>query len=591
MPVEPGGTGAVAGIELPEGDPGAVLEVADGLRRAGHAFGASAHTIGRAMSAVPSWAGLAAFSYHDLCRTQQGTAQQSGGAAQDAAHAVAQYGHALAEARRQISQLQQEAAHQDAIRITAESDAQLATSRAETAYRTAHVVGMDPSPGSQAAADDLRRQGQRAADESTAHAQTAARAKQALDDLRLRATGIQRGLAIEAAATTTRVRACTASLPAVTWPGQGSQGDTVTNSWSYSDEAAVTAFFIKLQNGQEAILEKHAGGYWTVEVGDSLGAGLSGTLGEKVEVGSEGGASKGVSRDLQGSIMAQGGHGMTFRFDSRDEAMDFLGDAENPLDDGWTTAARLAGGPIVSWIMGAESPDDDRDPIERYVEGGIDLKGSARIDGGGLTAGADAELDTALGTREDVASGDQTAYYSTKASAGASLEVLSMGASGSLEGSSVTAVTRNPQHEITKFSITSSTATSGSVDFKPDLKDLADLGKQVESAGLSTSTGSGTRTETTVTLDVTPGDQALVQHYLDSGGQDPAVTHKLLDRLNHAGQLDVRVYDTQTSSTGVDVSAEGFGAEGSHVETVSVLRDAWVRPPGDTMLHHLRVHG
>jgi hypothetical protein len=589
-PVEPISS-EIAGIRMPPGDPGAVTDTAEGVQRAGHAFAACADVVGRAVGSVADWSGIASLTFRDLCRGQRSAALEARDATIQAARALHRYAHVLEAARRRVARLQEEGARQEARRDQARAAAQDAQSEADTAFRTADVVGLVPS--AHAVVADLQARGRAAMSRSSDHARTASVADAALGDLRREAAAECDKAKLAASEAVCTVGAAAASLPEVRWPGQSGTGDITIHSIEYADNASVTVFFVKLANGQTAKVSEKADHTWTVEVAKTLGIGLSGTLGEKLQVGGTG-TRTGVSRELSGAVMANSGAGMTFAFNTRGEAQDFLDDANDRFDDGfWTSVARSS--PVVSFFMGAESPDDNRDPVETYSEGGVSaILGGTLLRGAGaqgVSAHGEIGVSEALGTRTDEQTGEVTTYHRNGATLSGSVEAtaLSMGASGSHSGSSVMSVTRDDSGEIVRLALSSSTDTTGSLDLKPDLTQLADLGKEVEKASVTATSGAGTHTDTTVTLNVTDANRDVVFDYLETGGLDPEATHNLIDHLDANGQIDVQVYDVRTEGTGFDVAAAGFGASGSHVETTSTLHDAWTRPPGDTVLHHLRV--
>jgi hypothetical protein len=577
---------------MPPGDPGAVTDTAEGVQRAGHAFAACADVVGRAVGSVADWSGIASLTFRDLCRGQRSAALEARDATVEAARALHRYAHVLEAARRRVARLQEEGARQEARRDQARVAAQDAQNEADSAFRTADVVGLVPA--AHAVVADLQARGRAAMTRSSDHARTASVADAALGDLRRQAAAECDKAKLAASEAVCTVGAAAASLPEVRWPGQSGTDDITIHSIEYADNASVTVFFVKLANGQTAKVSEKADRTWTVEVAKTLGIGLSGTLGEKLQVGGTG-TRTGVSRELSGAVMANSGEGMTFAFNTRGEAQDFLDDANDPFDDGFlTSVARLS---PAGLFMGAESPDDNRDPIETYSEAGVSAMVGGTLSGGQRTAELSGHgeigISEALGSKTNEETGEVTSYHRNGASVSGSVEAtaLSMGASGSHSGSSVMSVTRDHSGEIVRLALSSSTDTTGSLDLKPDLTQLADLGKEVEKASITTTSGAGTHTDTTVTLNVTDANRDVVSDYLDSGGLDPEATHDLIDHLDASGQIDVQVYDVRTEGAGFDASAEGFGASGSHVETTSTLRDAWTRPPGDTVLHHLRVSG
>ena len=100
--------------------------------------------------------------------------------------------------------------------------------------------------------------------------------------------------------------------------------------------------------------------------------------------------------------------------------------------------------------------------------------------------------------------------------------------------------------------------------------------------------GAGRRYETQVQLDLRDPENAdAARRYIESGGLDGEANRDLIERLNKDGQLDVRIYDTRSSSAGIEAEARGFGLEVKQAEESSELRAAYSRLPGGQSLYRL----
>jgi Restriction endonuclease fold toxin 5 len=99
----------VAGIELPQGDPAAVLDAVNRLDRMASGFEHSAQGFRRAATAVPSWLGIASLAFEGLASGLERTADQAHAAVRDSRIATRRYADELREARDRIRRLQDRA--------------------------------------------------------------------------------------------------------------------------------------------------------------------------------------------------------------------------------------------------------------------------------------------------------------------------------------------------------------------------------------------------------------------------------------------------------------------------------------------------
>src|SRR5918996_5082481 len=100
---------AVAGIELPQGDPGAVMDAVTSLDRMASGFEHSAQGFRRAASAVPSWLGFASVAFQGLAGGLEQTADRAHTAIREARVATRRYAEELREARERVRKLQERA--------------------------------------------------------------------------------------------------------------------------------------------------------------------------------------------------------------------------------------------------------------------------------------------------------------------------------------------------------------------------------------------------------------------------------------------------------------------------------------------------
>jgi hypothetical protein len=179
--------GAVAGIELPEGSPGAAEDAASGLRKASGGFERTGGITQRALTTVGSWQGMASMNFRDRCGDYGSAANAAGNACHRAAGALVKYGHRLEEARTRVKKLQEQA--QECVdRIhAAEKRAADAGGRAQFAGQMAFQASITSAADGGAGAAGYRQQADDARAEEQAANDAAQRARDELDKLRQRA--------------------------------------------------------------------------------------------------------------------------------------------------------------------------------------------------------------------------------------------------------------------------------------------------------------------------------------------------------------------------------------------------------------------
>jgi hypothetical protein len=215
--------GAVAGIELPEGNPGSVEQAAQALRKCAGGFERAAGTAARAAGSVPSWSGAASFSFRTHCGTYREAGDAAAGVAERAAQALSRYARVLDAARERVRELQRRAEQcLERIRLAeqaAADAAQRAAAASHMAYQASFLSGADAGAlraGFQQQADDARGEQARALDR-------AAEARDELERLRREAQQ-ERERAKEAASRAAgEVSSVEGGLPTVVFPGQPAQ--------------------------------------------------------------------------------------------------------------------------------------------------------------------------------------------------------------------------------------------------------------------------------------------------------------------------------------------------------------------------------
>jgi hypothetical protein len=198
---------------------------------------------------------------------------------------------------------------------------------------------------------------------------------------------------------------------------------------------------------------------------------------------------------------------------------------------------------------------------------------------GSLGAGA------AIATKHDEQTGADTTIYKVFAEAAADLDLLTVGASGAVKGTSALEVTRE-KGQVTKLSISSAVETSAAVNVASG--DLKDVTKKIKQASGKLSSGKTKLVQTDIQLDVDDRNREIVETYLNSGATNPDAAGDLARELDRSGQMEVNVYDRQVDGFEFQLKGEGFGVEGKSETTTDGLLSSSVKPPGDPEYHRRR---
>lgn len=557
----------VAGIALPDGDPHAVADAAASLRAVGGGFEQASSVSQRAVDAVPSWQGGASMSFRDRCTNYQGAATGAHGACERAAGALRRYAGELRDARTQVKKLQHEAADWLTRLGSAQTRAHDAGSRAQSA--SAHALQLtfaaplDGGAGwlaADAKATEARAAAGRAQSEVT-------QAQGELDRLRAQAEKIRRHVEEEARTAAHAVDAAAGELPTIDGASSSAEAETVLRSEEDKYSMSVTVFFVKLGGSTTAIEEEHADGRWTVTLVDGLEGGVQANLIPKLKEGdtAPGGKTGGLGggAELQAALVAQYENGKTYSFGNKGQADTFLRwkDKEPPSVPPFMQAPPMPA--AWKWAQAQK-------PVATYTQGGGKLSFDGSFDAGSKGVGGSLDGAVALGTRHG-ADGSQTRYVKSSADVSGNIKVPGVAADGSLNGETVTAFTQGRDGRLTNFSVTSTAAGKAAGGLAPEAKH----------AGYQHTSGPGVRVERQVQLDMSdPRNRTAVDNYLGTQGGDPAAAQALRDRIDAAGRVDLRFYDTSATTHSVSVNLDAFGAEGSHERSHSALQAAFERAPG-----------
>src|SRR4051812_26852731 len=179
--------GGVAGIELPEGSPGAAHDAAAGLRRAAGGFERTAGVTQRAIANVGSWQGMASFNFRNRCGDYSSAADAAAQTCDRAERVLAKYAHRLEEGRAYVRRLQERA--QDCLdRIhAAEGRAEEVAGRVQFASHLVYQASLGSGADGGASAAAFRQQADDARSDQQAALDAAQRAQDELDRLRRQA--------------------------------------------------------------------------------------------------------------------------------------------------------------------------------------------------------------------------------------------------------------------------------------------------------------------------------------------------------------------------------------------------------------------
>jgi SCP1.201-like deaminase len=210
--------GAVAGIELPEGNPGAVESAASLLTRAAGAFDSAAGTVRQAEGMVGIWRGIASFTFRDHCGTNGEAARAGGDACQRAATVLRRYGRELEDARQRVRELQRQA--EDCLRRIEAADARAgaAAVTAAGAEMRGFLAGLAGGPDAAAATAAAERDADAARAEQAQAQREADAAREELRRLQERAEDERERIKQRARAAAASVHGAAGGLPSVQYP-------------------------------------------------------------------------------------------------------------------------------------------------------------------------------------------------------------------------------------------------------------------------------------------------------------------------------------------------------------------------------------
>jgi hypothetical protein len=540
-----------AEIAMPEGDVGAVRDAAAAFMRIAGGMEFVGGIAVRAASVVYAWDGLAAMEFHGRTLDYQRAAQRTDACCTQAARAIDDFADQLAQARQQISRLQDEGEVLLRAEAKAQADAAAASSRLSSAssnMRQASMAAVADGGAAQAAAQAEVSSAQSALDGASSRA---AGARSELDGLKAKAAQIRERVEHEAQVAAHRVRGVIGDLPTVVGQTADTVGDTPTRSNSTTVELGASVFFISVGTSDTVVKERRADGTWRVTLIDGTKGGLrfdripgagSGTTGRL-----------GGGTDVEGAFYAQFEKGETYQFSSEEDADRFVEYHGKTIDPNVHRYEDGTGSAITGYYTakGLMEWANSRKPVEVYGQAGVEAEGGvSSMDAVRAAVGA------AIGVKRDTASGIQTTYGKLEGEASYRLlnGVVRPNAAGAVEV--VTAVSRAHDGTLTSATFTASAGGSAGVDL------AGEASHHHNSIGLTDGSQDGVRVERQWTLDLhDEGNRRAVEAVIDSGGTDPVANAQLAARVHDQARVEMRFYDTGSSSSTASVDTARAGVE------------------------------
>jgi hypothetical protein len=333
---------------------------------------------------------------------------------------------------------------------------------------------------------------------------------------------------------------------------------------------------VKLEGGVEYVRQKRADGTVAVTLKLPLSGGVGPALAKELGVGSLDGTVKAGSVPQVTFLLADDAAANTFAQQIKDSAI------------------AVAAGPIISHFI-HKSVHIDVPPIESVayeVNAGVDL--SYSIDGaGGYGKGSLSGLNT-LGIKHNLThgkpnSGDTTVYYRYNGNAG--LEggsLIGPGFGGALAGDMTLAVTLDSHGKPKTLSLIGTGGYSGKTQLKGSFKDMAAALHGLDGVDITDSDTSGKKAQFQIDLPLdAPDVQSAALQFLQ--GVNPLTGNvasraeagaQLWNAIQQNAKVELRTYDTHSSSKGVDIDAVVAGGGINYDTTGSDLTGALDYVPG-----------
>jgi hypothetical protein len=568
---------SVAGIALPEGDPGAVRDAAQQLRSVAGGFAHVAHTVGAAVAAVPDWEGYASLMFTDSCTDYEGAAGIADGACEDAARVLDRYADHLAAARKKVRAMQVKGKQLEQTEKDALAAADEARGRLRGAQVSMKLSAMDAAVDGGAAMDAARADVDRAMGDIATATDRATTARTELDGLIRDARTIREHVENDGRTAAGKVRGAADQLPTVPGAPSGTVGGTPVSSSTDTFGMSMTIVVIHL-GGQTVVIKEHtADGKWKVTVIDGWEGGVE--FDPVPGAGVDGGrlGRLGAGADVQGAFLAQFKSGKVYEFKDETLADRFIFYEPKYVPDDASQITPPGGYLGPSELMAfttARAYDrwqDRQKPVEEYKEGGYKASGGFSFEG---AADGSAEGEELLGRKVDTKTGTSTVYTKTSVDVAGKVGIgAELGGHG--KGEAITAQTFDRNGRMTSYSVTVTGAAEGHSGL------AGSGGTEKVSGGISHHESEGVRVERQMTLDLNdPANRRAVESYLQSGGTDPVAGGQVADRLTQHARVDVREYDIGSSKSGADIDVKIVKFDGSRTVEDAQLQSMRHSQPG-----------
>jgi hypothetical protein len=344
-----------------------------------------------------------------------------------------------------------------------------------------------------------------------------------------------------------------------------------------------TVLSVRAGRGESAIVEELSDGTATVTLGERGELGVEGGAGASISTGGGGGGAR-----AEASVGLEFGAGRGYEFEGMDDALRFL--AEQRASRGSHGPAELIAGPgcLLCGVAGID-PDEPPEPDFSYLEGGGAMHASAEAGAGPTLAGGEAAAYGVLGRRKDHRTGDVTSYYRMGGEAAADI------------GGPVAWTGRVGAESVLEYT-TAADGTPLDLTIRSVREDTGRVGPAVRSPGAGATgrygafgdaEGGGDVVEQVASLDLGERpDREAATRLIEAIGppSDPlAVPARLRDldrRLQRAGQFEERVFSTTARESELYGDAAlglKLGGGVAHRATADSLTSARTRPAGATL--------
>lgn len=568
---------SVAGIAMPEGDPGAVRDAASQLRSVAGGFGHVAHTVGAAVAAVPDWEGYASLMFTQRCTDYEGAAGLADGACDDAARVLDSYADDLVAARKKVRAMQVKGKQLEGEEKDALAAADEARGRLRGAQMSMKLSAMDAAVDGGAAMDAARADVDRALGDITTATDRATKARQALDGLIRDARTIREQVEDDGRSAAGNVRGAGDALPTVLGAPSGGVGGTPIGSRTESFEAGITIVVVRIGGSTAVIKERTVDGKWRVTVVDGVEGGFEfdPVPGAGVDGGKTG--RLGAGADVQAAYLAQYKKGEVYEFDDEVLADRFIYYQDKYVPDspdqvvppgGYLNENALGG---FYMAKGYDRWQERQKPVEKFSEGGAKAKVDVSLEG---VADGGASIEETLGRKYDTKTHNSTTYTKTSVELAGQVG-LQVEAGGRLKGEAISSYTTDYSGRPASYSVTVSGTAEGHAGF------TGSADSEKVGGGLSHHESQGVRVERQMTLDLSdPDNRSAVERYVQSGGSDPVATADLADRLKDHARVDQRVYDTGSTKSGANIDVKIVKIDGSMTTEEATLRSMQHSSPG-----------